>query len=149
MLAGDPAALGRFWEARGFPYEAADALVDSDDVDDVRRAYEQLTFLGARPRAQQAARRLRDLGARVPRGPRAATRANAAGLTAREVEVAALVAEGLTNGEIADRLIVSAKTVDSHVSSVLTKLSVGNRRQVRAAAADLGLNLMAATLPEP
>ena len=145
MLAGDPAALGRFWEAGGFLYEAADAFVDSEDAEDIRRGYEQLTLLGARPRAHQAARRLRDLGERVARGPRATTRANAAGLTAREVEVAALVADGLTNAEIAERLIVSAKTVDHHVSSVLAKLAVSNRRQVRQATVDLGLDLAGAS----
>jgi DNA-binding CsgD family transcriptional regulator len=144
LLARDHQALARFWEERGCRYDAADALAESDDVDDVRRAYEQLTLLGARPRAQQAARRLRDLGARdVPRGPRAATRANAAGLTARELEVAARLADGLTNAEIAERLVVSQKTVDHHVSSVLTKLAVPSRRQVARAAADLGLDLRA------
>ena len=56
-----------------------------------------------------------------------------AGLTAREVEVATLLAEGLTNAEIADRLVVSAKTVDHHVSAILAKLGV----PTRAAAANL------------
>ena len=144
VLAGDACGLADFWAARGYRYEAADALVDSDDVDDVRRAYDELTAMGARPRAQMAARRLRDLGARdVPRGPRASTRANPAGLTARELEVSSLLAEGLTNAEIADRLIVSAKTVDHHVSSVLTKLGVTSRRQVAQAARQLGVDLTA------
>lgn len=144
LRSGDNHALGKFWATRGYPYESADALADSDDVDDVRRAFEQLTALGARPRAQMAARRLRELGARdVPRGPRASTRANAAGLTTRELEVTALLAAGLTNAAIAERLVVSQKTVDHHVSSVLTKLAVSTRRQVARAAADLGLELTA------
>ncbi|MEO7428192.1 MAG: LuxR C-terminal-related transcriptional regulator, partial [Acidimicrobiales bacterium] len=144
IRSGDDHALGKFWTDHGYPYEAADALADSDDVDDVRHAFEQLTALGARPRAQMAARRLRELGARdVPRGPRATTRANAAGLTTRELEVATLLVEGLTNAEIAERLVVSQKTVDHHVSSVLTKLAVSTRRQVARAAADLGLELKA------
>ena len=142
VLAGDPRGLAAHWEAQGFPYEAADALSDSDEVDDLRRAHEQLVALGARPRAQMAARRLRELGARdVPRGPRASTRANPAGLTARELEVASLLADGLTNAAIADRLIVSAKTVDHHVSSVLTKLGVSSRRQVGDAARRIGVEL--------
>jgi DNA-binding CsgD family transcriptional regulator len=144
VLAGDVRGLAAHWEAHGFAYEAADALADSDDVDDLRRAHDQLLELGARPRAQMAARRLRDLGARdVPRGPRASTRANAAGLTARELEVASLLADGLTNTEIADRLIVSAKTVDHHVTSVLGKLDVSSRRHVGQAAASVGLDLAA------
>ncbi|MFL6204168.1 MAG: ATP-binding protein [Acidimicrobiales bacterium] len=142
IQARDWRGLAAFWESRGCGYEAADALAESDDVDDVRRAYELLSEMGARPRAQIAARKLRDLGARdVPRGPRASTRANPAGLTARELEVAALLADGLTNSEIADRLIVSAKTVDHHVSSVLTKLGVSSRRHVGQAAARLNLQL--------
>lgn len=145
ILAGDHRALARFWEERGCPYDAADALADSDEVDDVRRAFEQLTFLGARPRAQMAARRLRELGARdVPRGPRASTRANAAGLTARELEVAALLADGLTNAGIAERLIVSQKTVDHHVSAVLAKLAVSSRRDVARAATEMGIDLTVA-----
>lgn len=145
FLAGDHRALARFWQERSCPYDAADALADSDDVADVRAAFEQLTFLGARPRAQMAARRLRELGARdVPRGPRASTRANAAGLTRREVEVAVLLAEGLTNAAIADRLVLSQKTVDHHVSAVLAKLAVASRREVARAAAEVGLDLTAA-----
>jgi DNA-binding CsgD family transcriptional regulator len=142
VLAGDARAAAAFWDARSCAYEAADALGDSDDVEDLREAHERLTALGARPRAQQVARSLRDLGARdVPRGPRASTRANAAGLTAREVEVAALLVANLTNGEIAERLVLSPKTVDHHVSAVLSKLAVSNRRHVAEAAAAVGLDL--------
>lgn len=125
---------------RGRAYEAADILADSDDEADLRTAYEELLRLGARPRASQVARRLRELGVRdVRRGPRATTRANAAGLTAREVEVARLLADGHTNAEIADRLVVSPKTVDHHVSAVLSKLGVRNRRRVAEAAGSAGL----------
>jgi ATP/maltotriose-dependent transcriptional regulator MalT len=142
ILAGDHRGLARLWEERGCRYDAADVLVESDDVEDVQRGFEQLTALGARPRARMAERRLRDLGVRkVARGPRASTKANAAGLTKREVEVAALIARGMTNPEIADELVLSTKTVDHHVSAVLTKLAVGNRRKVRQAAADQGLHL--------
>src|SRR5204863_3483543 len=97
LARGDHVARARHWADRQCPYEAADALVDSDDPDDVRQALEQLTALGARPRANMAIRRLRELGVReVPRGPRASTRANPAGLTSRELEVATLLAQGLT-----------------------------------------------------
>jgi DNA-binding NarL/FixJ family response regulator len=86
------------------------------------------------------ARRLRERGARgVPRGPRPATRENPAGLTARELEVLALVAGGLRNAQIAERLFLSEKTVDHHVSAILRKLDVRTRAQASADAVRLGL----------
>jgi DNA-binding NarL/FixJ family response regulator len=81
--------------------------------------------------AAVVARRLRAAGVRnIPRGPRPTTRARPAGLTAREVEIVALLAAGLRNPEIAQRLYVSAKTVDHHVSSILAKLGVRSRAEV-------------------
>ena len=59
------------------------------------------------------------------------------------LKVVALAAVFVTNAEIADRLIVSAKTVDHHASAVLTKLGVSSRRHVGQAAADLGVELTA------
>ena len=73
--------------------------------------------------------RLRELGASVPRGPRAATRANPAGLTARQLAVLELLREGLTNAEIAERLVLSVRTVDHHVAAILSKLGVSSRRE--------------------
>jgi ATP/maltotriose-dependent transcriptional regulator MalT len=149
-LAGDATALAAWWDERGCPYSAADALGDSDDEDDLRAAHERLLALGARPRAQMVARRLRDLGAReVPRGPRPSTRANAAGLTARETEVAQLLTAGLTNAAIADELVLSTKTVDHHVSSVLAKLGVSTRRDVARAAAERGVDLQDGVVAAP
>ena len=75
----------------------------------------------------------------VRRGPRAATRENPAGMTARELEVLALVAEGLRNAEIAQRLFLSEKTVGHHVSAILRKLDVRTRSQAGAEAARLGI----------
>ena len=71
---------------------------------------------------EAATERLRELGLRVPAGPREATRANPAGLTARQLEVLALLGDGLTNAEIAERLVVSPRTAEHHVAAVLTKL---------------------------
>jgi len=75
----------------------------------------------------------------VPRGPLAETRANPAGLTARQLEVLALLAEGLTNAEIAARLVVSIRTVDHHVAAVLARLGVDSRRAAGRRAADMGI----------
>ncbi|WP_433790273.1 ATP-binding protein [Actinoplanes sp. CA-252034] len=70
----------------------------------------------------------------VPRGPRPATVANDAGLTARQAQVLALLADGLSNADIAARLTLSVKTVEHHVSAVLAKLGVTSRGQAAAAA---------------
>jgi DNA-binding CsgD family transcriptional regulator len=140
QLAGRWRRAAERWEEIGCPYEAALALAESSDERDVRRAIDELQRLGARPAAKIVARRLRERGVRrVPRGPYARTRENPAGLTAREVEVLALLAEGLRNAQIADRLVVSEKTVSHHVSAVLRKLDVSSRGEAGAKALRLGL----------
>ena len=92
-------------------------------------ALHTLERLGAAPAAAIVRERLRELGASVPRGPRAATRANPAGLTARQLAVLELLREGLTNAEIAERLVLSVRTVDHHVAAILSKLGVSSRRE--------------------
>ena len=75
----------------------------------------------------------------MPRGPRATSRANPSGLTTREVEVLGLLADGLSYAEVAERLIVSQKTVGHHVSSVLRKLGEPTRSRAVAAALRRGI----------
>ena len=139
-MTGDWAAAAQLWREIGCPYEAALALGGADEEPALRQALEALRDLGARPATAIVARRLRALGVRgVPRGPRPSTQENPAGLTTRELEVLALVAEGLRNAEIAERLIVTRKTVDHHVSAILRKLDAPTRGQAAAAAIRLGL----------
>ena len=139
-MTGDWAAAAQLWREIGCPYEAALALGGADEEPALRQALEELRDLGARPATAIVARRLRALGVRgVPRGPRPSTQENPAGLTTRELEVLALVAEGLRNAEIAERLIVTRKTVDHHVSAILRKLDAPTRGQAAAAAIRLGL----------
>ncbi len=145
----EPYALareGRFgdaadaWLALGCPYDAALARADSDREEDLREALSAFRELGAEATAARVQRDLRERGVRdIKTGPRASTRENPAGLTRREVEVLALVAEGLRNADIAARLFLSERTVATHVSAILRKLDVRSRGQAAAKAAQLGL----------
>lgn len=128
------------WEAVGRPYAQADALGDAPEPEAMFRALEILDTLGAKPRAAMVRRRLREMGVtRIPRGPREATRTSPAGLTARQTEVLELLAEGLTYKEIADRLYVSTKTVDHHLSAVRLKLGVSTSQEAVEAGRRLGI----------
>jgi DNA-binding CsgD family transcriptional regulator len=139
-LAGEWEQAAAWWRAAGCPYEAALALADSGDASALRQSLDELQRLGAAPAAAIVASRLRSLGERgLPRGPRPATRRNPAGLTARELDVLALVAQGLRNAEIAERLFLSEKTVDHHVSAILRKLEVRSRAEAARAAQRLGI----------
>jgi DNA-binding NarL/FixJ family response regulator len=129
QMAGDWEGASTEWAEHGYLYEAAMALLDSPNVEDVRSAVETFDRLGAVAAREVAGQRLRQLGAVVPRGPRKATRANPAGLTMREVEVLGMVERGLTDPEIAQALFISTRTVNHHVSSALTKLGVGSRKE--------------------
>jgi DNA-binding CsgD family transcriptional regulator/tetratricopeptide (TPR) repeat protein len=141
QIAGDWKAAYELWRRRGCVYDAALCLAEGDAEEALRRAFEQLTALGARPAAAIVARRLRERGAAgIPRGPRPRTQANPAGLTPRELEVLPLLIEGLRNSEIAERLVVTPKTVDHHVSAILRKLDIRNRAEASAAAARLGIH---------
>lgn len=127
------------WDRIGCPYEAASARLASGDPAAVRSAYVALADLGARPLAADAARVLRAAGERVPRRAAPTTRANPFALTGRELEVLGQMAEERTNAEIAEALFISPKTVDHHVSSILAKLSVPNRRTAAREARRLGI----------
>lgn len=139
LLAGDARGAAATWEALGAPYDAALALPAGDETDQ-REALSRLEALGARPAADALRDRLRRAGVtRIPRGPRPTTRDNPLGLTERQAEVVALLAEGLTNSEIAARLQLSPKTVGHHVSAIFDKLDVHSREEAAAAARDAGL----------
>jgi len=130
-LAGDASAEASAWHALGCPYEAALASADRDGLEQLRR-------LGATPEADRLARALRARGERgIRRGPRPPTRDNPVGLTTREVDVLALLREGLRNEEIASRLFLSRRTVEHHVAAILRKLGAKTRAEAAVRAADL------------
>jgi DNA-binding CsgD family transcriptional regulator len=137
-LRGDWRAAAEAWQRLGRPYEGALELAESGEPGPTLEALAVLTKLGALPAAAIVRDRLREHGVRQrPRAPHPGTLANAAGLTVRQVEILRLVAQGLSNAEIAHRLVLSTRTVDHHVSAVLQKLGLASRRDAAAALATL------------
>ncbi len=122
------------WHELDCPFEEAAMLAASGDSASLERAHDLMLCAGSAPGDTVVRRLLAASGVRVPtqRGPRAATLEHPAGLTAREAEVLDLLAEHLTNAEIADRLVLSPRTVDRHVSAVLAKLGVTRRSEAAA-----------------
>ena len=92
-----------------------------------RTAHVLFHEIAARRGELRAEEVLRRLGVRVRIGRRTASE-----LSARELEIAALVAEGLSNAAIARRLYLSRPTVASHVAHILTKLRFSSRAQIAA-----------------
>jgi DNA-binding CsgD family transcriptional regulator len=138
-IAGEWRAAADAWERIGCPYEQALALIEGDEAAQ-RSALAIFERLGARPAAEIVRQRLRSAGVRgLPRGPRSTTRENPHGLTSRQLEILLLLAEGLRNPEIADRLSTTPKTVEHHVSAVLAKLNVRSRSEAVRFAYELGL----------
>jgi DNA-binding CsgD family transcriptional regulator/tetratricopeptide (TPR) repeat protein len=136
---GDWRGAALAWEALGCPYETAVALSDADDPAAVTSALEILGQLGATPMADRATATLRRMGVRqLPRRPSRTTVDNPGGLTNRQLEVLRLVVEGATNGQIAARLHISPKTVGHHVSAILQRLGVEDRREAAEVARDRG-----------
>jgi DNA-binding CsgD family transcriptional regulator/tetratricopeptide (TPR) repeat protein len=139
-LRGDHLAAAEAWDAAGYHYEQAVELAHSDDRDGMLDGLRLLDDLGAVGTANRVRATLRARGVTsVPRGPTRGTRRNPAGLTNRQVDVLALLTEGMTNAEIADRLVVSVRTVDHHVSAILDKLDVSTRQEAAALAVELGV----------
>ena len=125
-LEGDWRRAIRSWRELDAPYESALAALPGDDHA-ARDALRALHALGAPATARAFARERAALGARLPRGPRPATRAHPAGLTRREQEVLDQLATGATNGTIAATLHLSERTVAHHVSAILRKLGTSTR----------------------
>lgn len=130
--AGSPIDLAR---ARMIAGQALAAAGFRDEAtDSFRRALQGFEAHSARGLAAAASGALRSLGVRTVgrRIPR--NRAGSRDLSVREHEVADLVADGLTNRQIAQRLFLSIRTVESHLSRILRKLGVTARAEVAAAA---------------
>jgi DNA-binding CsgD family transcriptional regulator len=128
-----------FWKQCGCPYEEAILLFDGDE-DEKRTALNKMQQLGATAVHEKLKQLMRGSGIKsIPRGIRRSTQANAAHLTLREIDIVGLLKQGLQNKEIADKLFISPKTVDHHISSILFKLDVNSRTKAAQEALRLGI----------
>jgi DNA-binding CsgD family transcriptional regulator len=136
QMAGKWHEAASSWRDIGCPYEVGLSLAEGD-IDAMKESLEIFDSLGARPMAGRVRNELRGLGVEsIPRGPARSTRENLAGLTNRQIEVLELVAAGLTNADIAERLFLAKKTVEHHISAIYSKLGVDNRTKAVAAFID-------------
>jgi ATP/maltotriose-dependent transcriptional regulator MalT len=148
LLAGDESAVdAALTSTTGrMPYElalmrvmAAETLHGAASARWLRDALDTYESKGADAHAARVRRLLREAGGAVPRRRRSAGRVPEAlaqaGVTAREAEVLRLVGGGLSNAEIAERLFLSIRTVETHVSSLLSKLQVDSRGRLTALSA--------------
>lgn len=139
LVKGDWNRSAELWDEIGCPYERAFALAHGDEAA-MRHAVASFKRLGAVPAAARLAAIMRSQGiAGIPRGPRRSTGSHPANLTPRQAQVLELMAGGLTNAEIAQRLSITAKTAEHHVSAVLEKLAVQNRAAAVAQAVASGM----------
>lgn len=139
LVRGDWRRSAELWAQLGCPYERAFALAHGDE-EAMREALGEFRRLGAQPAAARLVAAMRERGiSRLPRGPRRVTKGHPALLTARQAEVLELMVAGRTNAEIAERLAITEKTAEHHVSAVLAKLGAPNRASAVAMALGMGL----------
>jgi len=129
QIKGDWRGAVEEWKKLNCPYQEALALADGDE-DSKREALSILESLGATGTINLIKQEMRKEGIKnIPQGPRESTKKNPAGLTKRQLEVLRLLPEGLSNSEIASKLFVSPKTIDHHISAILSKLNLHSRAE--------------------
>jgi len=109
------------------------ALMDGDEAAQLT-ALEIFERLAARPILEKLKQNMHSQGVRIPRGVRPSTRENPFGLTSREMEVLACLIQGFSNHTIARQLILSPRTVEHHIASILQKMGVQSRNEATARA---------------
>jgi DNA-binding CsgD family transcriptional regulator len=139
MIEGDWGAAADAFRDAGWTFDCALMLSLLDDQRSLAEALGIARALGAGPLEERTARRMRELGMSIPPRRRSTTLANPAGLTSRQLEVLDLLAEGLTNTQIAERLFVSSRTAEHHVEAIFAKLGVSTRKEAARRSAELGL----------
>lgn len=138
-IAGKWKEAAEKWKALGCRYEQALSLLNGTE-DSRNKAFSILEELGLNGTLEAVKSKLRSKGIKkIPRGPRPSTKKNSANLTSRQIEVLKLIKSGLMNAEIAEKLFLSPKTVDHHISAILRKLEVNSRQKAVVKAQELGL----------
>lgn len=122
--AGQRLDAGRAWLRAGLSYAAAGSRKQA--LVALGKSSEAFSSCGAPELLAEATRARRKLGARIP-GPRGPRNSLPYGLSAREWQIARLVAEGHTNQRIAEQLFLSIRTVETHLSHIFRKLDVTSR----------------------
>lgn len=125
------------WMSMGMPYNSALSLVQveqSEAEEALPRAYRIFESIGAKAAVIKVREKAKSYGllSKLPRsrrGPYKLTRQHPVGLTAKEQEVLSYIISGSSNQEIASLLSRSQRTVENHVSSILSKLNVANRME--------------------
>jgi DNA-binding CsgD family transcriptional regulator len=116
------------------------AMKPTKEEELLRESLDRLVDLGAEAAARLVRRTMRHLGLRsIPAGARTAARTHPRGLTRREQEILELVSSGQSNDEISERLFISVRTVEHHVSAILGKLGATTRKGAAKEARRLGL----------
>jgi DNA-binding CsgD family transcriptional regulator/tetratricopeptide (TPR) repeat protein len=137
---GQASAAAEEWDRCGYRIQAIISRASTAEAD-LDEVFSDLATLGANGVARGLRREMQRRGVKgIPRGERTSTRENPARLTVREAEVLSLLAEGLSNSAIAEKLFITKKTASHHVSSVLVKLNVSSRGQAAALSVAKGWN---------
>ncbi len=132
QINGNWKSAADYWKKYNNPYEEALALSDGNNAA-MFRALEIFKKLGANPAIEKLQLKMRKKRIkRVPRGPNSTTSKNPMGLTNRQFEVLNLLATGLSNNTIAEKLFISPKTVDHHISAIFSKLNIHSRTEAAA-----------------
>ncbi|OSY43864.1 DNA-binding response regulator [Streptomyces platensis] len=126
-----------------YVYEALRAgasgfLLKDASADELARAV-RVVAAGDALLAPNLTKRLIAEFSRVTSSPQAPLKERVGDLTERETEVLSLIAQGLTNGEIAERLVLAEQTVKSHVGRILSKLGLRDRTQAAVFAYETGV----------
>lgn len=139
-LSGEYDRAAELWEAAAEPFDQALELIESTEASAAFQGLRLLDRSGATRTADLVRHRMRMRGFQgVPRGPRKSSDGAVPILTGRQIDVLRLIAKGHTNAEIAEELFVARRTVDNHVSAILSRLGAKGRAEAAAEAVSRGL----------